>query len=44
VTYQATDFLSFNLNGRNILNNQNREYYGADRKGFVLMGGLQLNL
>ena len=43
VTYQVIKKLDVYLNGRNLLGNNSREYYGTDRIGRMLLGGVSYN-
>ncbi|MTI23030.1 hypothetical protein E1176_18510 [Fulvivirga sp. RKSG066] len=44
VNYNITDNFSVFVNGRNLLNNDNVEYYAADRNGMLVLGGLSVKL
>ena len=43
VSYQVAKKLDFYVNGRNLLGNDRREYYGTDRIGRMLLGGASYN-
>lgn len=43
VAYQVAKKLNFYVNGRNLLGNDTREYYGTDRIGRSLLGGVSYN-
>jgi len=42
VNYSINDNFGVFVNGRNLLDNDNVEYYAADRNGMLLMGGLDI--
>ncbi|WPP51118.1 TonB-dependent receptor plug domain-containing protein [Catalinimonas niigatensis] len=43
VSYQLIDKLKVYISGRNLLNNDSREYYGTDRIGGTYLAGLSYN-
>ncbi len=43
VSYEVAKKLDFYVNGRNLLGNDSREYYGTDRIGRMLLGGVSYN-
>lgn len=43
-SYALTKSLNVYVNGRNVLNNENRQFLGADTSGALVMGGLSLNV
>ena len=43
VNFAVNKHLDIYLNGRNLLDQGNTEFYGADRTGMLLLAGLKVN-
>lgn len=44
ISYDVTKNTNLYVNARNLLNNDSREYIGADRNGSLLLGGIRVKL